>query len=52
MADQSAFVRGFEPIEADDDATAVSGAENRQQMLAVELWCANRLVKRWQLTQA
>lgn len=51
MADPDARVRGFEPIEADDDSAAVSGAEERQQMLALELWCASRLVKRWQLVR-
>jgi hypothetical protein len=52
MADPHVRVRGFEAIEADDDGDAVSRAENQQRMLAVELWCANRFVKRWQLVCA
>jgi len=49
--DQNVSIRGFEPLEADSDAAAINGAEARQRTLGVELWCANRLVKRWDLVQ-
>lgn len=43
---------GFEPIEAEDDTRAIREAEAQQRAIAVELWCANRLVKKWNLVQA
>jgi hypothetical protein len=41
-----------EPIEAGDDTAAIREAEAQQRAIAVELWCANRLVKKWELVQA
>jgi hypothetical protein len=49
MADESTRVRGFEPVEADDDGAAVAHAEARQRSVTMELWCADRMVKRWSL---
>jgi hypothetical protein len=44
-----AQVRGFEPIEAENDTKAINEAEAKQRAIAVELWCAHRLVKQWSL---
>ncbi len=49
MAEETTRIRGFEPIEADDDAAAVEGVRERQRSVAMELWCANWMVKRWAL---
>jgi hypothetical protein len=45
-------IPGFEPVEAEDDAKAIRDAEARQRVLGIELWCAHRLVKRWDLLPA
>ena len=49
--DNKERLRGFEPIEAGDDTAAIREAEAHQRAIAVELWCANRLVKKWDLVQ-
>jgi hypothetical protein len=52
QTDEHARVQGFEQIEADDDSAAVAAAVARRRSIGLELWCANRLVRRWELVES
>lgn len=40
-------ITGFDEFEAESDARALSTAEGRWRMAAMELWCEDRKVRHW-----